>query len=250
MMEEQKTKLKFMRFRARGGSDYYDPQTDIRVVLPALVEMTLDVLAETSSDEKLHQEFIYLTKCFRILQIKLKEDDKDVAELMNEFYGAICKVSARALSRWTNTMTILLVTVYGFFDRRDSATDGPAIRSMLNTAKLTAMTACLPKELMEQVAAIYKYRNQILDEQYCPTEDGTVRCVQLDEDVILDIKKLVSTFIDHDGSDSWEDMAKACDDAYMHKKLTEKQKLAAALAYPTYESPYLEAEGEKDDIAP
>jgi len=246
-MEETKTKLNFMRVRAKGTTAYYDTQTDIRVLLPALVEITLDVLRETTDDEKLKQEFVYLTKCFRIFQIKLKEDDKDIITLLNEFHEAICKVSQKALARWTNTQMILLSTVYGFFDRRDSATDGPAIRNMLNTAKLTAMTACLPKDLMEQVAAVYKYRNQVQDEQYSPQTDGTVKCVQTDEDVILDIKKLVGAFIDHDGSSSWEDLAKACDDAYMHTNLTDKQKLAVALAYPTYNNPYLEAEGELDD---
>lgn len=245
-MNDEKTKLHFMRMKAKGAADYYDPQTDVRVLLPEATELVLDVLDQIAADEKLKSEFQYLTKCFRIFQIKIREDSKDLVELVNEYHRAICKVSARALAQWSSTMMTMLTTMYALFDRRDCMADKDSTRGMLNTAKLTALTAALPADLMRQVAEAYK--NELPDGSFKPRHDGTIETEE-GYTVVTDVKKLACILVDYEGSDDWEDIAAACDSFYRSAKCAELNdvgQLAVALAYPTYESPYLEADGEDD----
>ena len=245
-MNEEKTKLHFVRVRAKGNVEYYDPQMDIRALLPSATELVLDVLDQIAQDEQLKQEFKYLTKCFRIFQIKIREDDKDLVDIVNEYHRATCKVSARAMAQWSSTMMIMLSTMYGLFERRDCAADKDSTRGMLNTAKLSTLVSVLPAPIMEEVRAVYKQRQEVLDESFKPKYDGTIETAEKHV-VVTDVKKLACILVEYEGSDDWEDIAAACDSFYRsdkRKDLNDVGQLAVALAYPTYESPYLEADGE------
>ena len=249
MNEEPKTRLHFMRARARGGAAFWDPQTDVRTLLPVMAELALDVLDQITPDEGLRKEYKYLTKCFRVFQIKIREDNKDLVTLVNQFQEAICKASFTAIAKWSSTVMILMTTMYALFDRRDIQADGKETRAMLNTAKVSALVAALPPELMKQVAEVYRLNGELLEDDYVPKHDGEIHETSRDEIVLTDVKKLACILIDHDGSDDWEDIAKACDAYYQspeREKQSDMNQLAVALAYPTYESPFLEAYGDAD----
>ena len=91
-MEEEQTKLHFTRVRSKGDSSFYDPQSDIRVILPTVAKMTLDVLMQVNTDDWLKKEFSYLAKCYAIYQIRLMEDSTDMLTQVAEFEQAMNKV--------------------------------------------------------------------------------------------------------------------------------------------------------------
>lgn len=248
-MNEKQTKLHFMRIREEGEKAFYDNQTDIRALLPEVTEITLDVLDQITDDKKLKKEYDYLTRCFRIFQIKIKEDPTDVVKLVNDFYAAICKVSPKAFTQWAGTTYILLLTAYALFDRRDAKTDKDAMRKLMSTAKLSALCICLPPELLEQVNNVYKKNREVLDEQFAPTADGRIVCEETGDIVITDIKKMATMLIGYEGPNDWESVARACDSYFMSEKgkqLTDHQQMLVALAYPTYDKPYIEVEEDTD----
>ena len=158
MGEQEPTKLHFTRVRSKGDSSFYDPQSDIRVVLPTAAKMTLDVLMQVTKDDWVKREFSYLAKCYAIYQIRLAEDSTNLVQQEVEFSQAIQKASPRAKMLWMHTMFILLNAVYGLFTRRDTKTDGAAIRGMLNTAQQAALLSVVSPEQATEI--INKFREQ------------------------------------------------------------------------------------------
>lgn len=242
-------KLHFTRIRAEGEKAFFDDQTDIRAILPAITEITLDVLTQITDDEQLRKDYDYLTRCFRIFQIKVKEDPTDIVLLINEYFRAIGKVSVKALAQWSTTMYILAMTVNALFERRDAKTDAKDIRKMLNTAKLSALSAALPAELAEKVNECFKHNNEVFDEQYSPINDGSVKSLEFGTTVITDIKKLATLIIGYEGPNDWELLARACDDCFTSergKKLSDQELLIIGMAYPSYDNPCIEMEGDNN----
>ena len=240
-------KLHFTRIRAEGEKAFFDDQTDIRAILPAITEITLDVLVQITDDAQLKKDYDYLTRCFRIFQIKVKEDPTDIVLLINEFFRAISKVSVKALARWSTTMYMLALTVTALFDRRDAKTDAKDVRKMLNTAKLSAFCAALPADMVEKINECYKKNGEAFDEQYSPPNDGSVKCLEFGNTVVTDIKKLATLIIGYEGPNDWELLARACDDCFTSergKKLTDQELLIIGMAYPSYDNPCVEMEGD------
>lgn len=98
--ETEETKLHFTRVRSKGDSSFYDPQSDIRVILPTVAKMTLDVLMQVNTDDWLKKEFSYLAKCYAIYQIRLAEDSTNMVQQVVEFENAVQKASPRAKMLW------------------------------------------------------------------------------------------------------------------------------------------------------
>lgn len=135
------TKLHFTRIRAKEEPVFFDPATDIRRLFPAVAKVTFLTLVDTfTKDEEMVKDFLYLHKCFCIMQIRLAEDKKPCAEQIIEFFDAIHKVkNKKNLFLWLNTMTTLLITLYGLFYRRDTKTDKAALKAMIGTGQLTSL---------------------------------------------------------------------------------------------------------------
>ena len=247
MGEQEPTKLHFTRVRSKGDSSFYDPQSDIRVVLPTAAKMTLDVLMQVTKDDWMKREFSYLAKCYAIYQIRLAEDSTNLVQQEVEFSQAIQKASPRAKMLWMHTMFILLNAVYGLFTRRDTKTDGAAIRGMLNTAQQAALLSVVTPEQATEIINKFREQGEIYEEAPNIDINGVAVCIENDE-VVQNIKQLAHVFIDHTGADDWNSLSKACDDYFLSAdadKLDNKSAVAVALAYPSYERPYLEAEADK-----
>lgn len=135
------TKLHFTRIRAKEEPVFFDPATDIRRLFPAVAKVTFLTLVDTfTKDEEMMKDFLYLHKCFCIMQIRLAEDKKPCAEQIIEFFDAIRKVNNKKnLFLWLNTMTTLLITLYGLFYRRDTKTDKAALKAMIGTGQLASL---------------------------------------------------------------------------------------------------------------
>lgn len=244
-MEEEKepTKLHFTRVRSKGDSSFYDPQSDIRVILPTAVKMTLDVLMQVNKDDWLKKEFSYLAKCYAIYQIRLAEDSTNMVQQVAEFENAIRKASPRAKMLWMHTLFTLLNAVYGLFTRRDTKTDGAAIRGMLNTAQQSALLSLVTPEQASEIINKFREIGELYEEAPNIDINGVAVCIENDE-VVKNIKQLAHVYIDNTGASDWDSLSKACDDFFLSAdadKLDNASAVAVALAYPSYERPYLEA---------
>lgn len=244
----EETILHFTRVKSRGDSTFYDPQSDIRVVLPTAVKMTQDLLMQFVKDPTLKQEFSYMAKCYAIYQIRLVEDSTDMITQVREFEAAMEKVQPAIRAVWYETMFTLLNAVYGLFARRDAKTDGADIRGMLNTAEQAALVSVVSPEQATDISNKLRERGMLYAENTKVDTNGYAVCVETDE-VIKNIKQLAHVFIDHQGSDDWNKLAKACDACFDDPStatLDDKTQIAIALAYPSYEHPTLEVEATDD----
>lgn len=235
-----KTTLHFTRVRSKGDSTYFDPQTDIRAIFPTAAKLTLDILIDATSNESLKKDYEYLAKCYHIFQIRLAEDATDLALQVAEFESAISKVRTQALAVWRGSMLCLLNCLYALFTRRDVATDGKAIKGMLNTAMQATVLKKLPEKERELVYAAFEH----VEEDAVTDPNGKVVCEE-EEHVLENIKELAALFISHSGPGDWNSLSKACDSFFNSQdanELTENQKIAVALAYPSYDLPYLTVE--------
>jgi len=247
-MDEERTTLHFTRVKSRGDSTFYDPQSDIRVVLPTAVKMTQDLLMQFVKDPTLKQEFSYLAKCYAIYQIRLVEDGTDMITQVREFEAAMEKVQPAIRAVWYETMFTLMNAVYGLFARRDAKTDGADIRGMLNTAEQAALVSVVSPEQATDIINKFRERGMLYAEDTKIDTNGYAVCVETDE-VIKNIKQLAHVFIDHQGSDDWNKLAEACDTCFDNPNtaaLDDKTQIAIALAYPSYEHPTLEVEATDD----
>ena len=247
-MSEEKTTLHFTRVKSRGDATFYDPQSDMRVVLPTAVKMTQDLLMQFVKDPTLKQEFSYLAKCYAIYQIRLVEDKTDMLTQVREFEAAMEKVQPAIRAVWYETMFTLMNAVYGLFTRRDAKTDGAEIQGMLNTAEQAALLSVVTPEQATDISNKLREKGMLYAENTRIDTNGYAVCVETDE-VIKNIKQLAHVFIDHQGSDSWNSLAAACDACFDNPdtaKLDDKTQIAIALAYPSYEHPTLEVEATDD----
>lgn len=247
-MEQEPTKLHFTRVRSKGDSTFYDPQTDIRAIYPTAAKITLDCLMEVTKDEKLRKDYEYLAKCYAVYQIRLMEDPTNLIQQVAEFERAIRKVPPKVLVVWQEMMLCLLNSLYALFTRRDVHTDGKAVKGMLTTAVEAAMLQKLPKDQQEAIYHAFCDAGLTYEEEAVIDPNGKVVCEET-EQVLENIKELAGIFISHSGKGDWNSLAAACDAFFGSKdadKLTNEQKIAVALAYPTYETPYLTVEQTDD----
>ena len=249
-MEEttEPTKLHFTRVRSKGDSTFYDPQSDIRVIMPTAAKMTADILMQTSQDEWIKRVYSYIAKCYSIFQIRLAEDSTDLVTQVNDFTAAINKADPVMRTMWFQTMFTLMNTLYALFTRRDAKTDGAEIRGMLNTAQQATLLSLLSQEQANEIKDSFQRAGLAYQEKANILTDAMAVCEETEE-VIHNLKDLAEIFISHSGPGDWHSMAKACDEFYMSAeadKLDDRAKLAVALAYPDYETPYLDAEATSD----
>ena len=246
-MEEQ-TKLHFTRVRSKGDSTFYDPQTDIRAIYPTAAKVTLDCLMDVTKDEALRKEYEYLAKCYAVYQIRLMEDPTNIPTQVAEFETAIRKVRPKTLVVWQEMMLCLLNSLYALFTRRDVHTDGKSVKGMLTTAMEAAMLQKLPKDQQEALYHAFCDAGLNYEEEAVIDPNGKVVCEET-EHVLENIKELAGLFISHSGRGDWNSLAAACDACFSSPeadKLTDQQKIAVALAYPSYETPYLTVEQNDD----
>lgn len=172
------------------------------------------------------------------------EDPTSVALQVAEFSQAIHKVRPQVLMVWQETMLTLLNCLYACFTRRDVKTDGKAIKGMLATAAEAAMMQRLPKAQQEAVYQAFVAAGMEYEEQPVLDANGKVVCEET-EQVIENIKELAGIFISHSGPGDWNSLSAACDAFFQSpeaSKLTDEQQTAIALAYPSYDLPYLTVE--------
>ena len=245
------TKLHFTRVRAKEEPLFFDPATDIRRLLPAVAKATLMNLQDIfKEDSDLEADFIYLHKCFCIMQIRLAEDIAPCEEQLNEFFDAINKVRKKSLFLWLQTMTTLLITLYGMFYRRDAKTDKDALKAMMNTAQFVGLCGFMPEQTRSQMRKDAFEAKSLYQLPESCDESGKVVCEETGE-IMREVKELAGIFISHSGSGKWKDLAAACDMEFGidDGKKDDKAMIALGLAYPDYNVGSLTLEVSEDEPA-
>ena len=240
--KEARTKLHIFRVRARGEADFYDPQTDIRKLLPYIGLMVIDDMKVAYKDDPMAQYSIsYLWNCLNVFRIRISEDNTPLAEQMLRFVEAINQVPQNIFSRFTTSVFVMLTTVYALYQRRDIQIDGPGQAQMLATARLADFMSMLPQECAEKLHSCVK-ANPAFQEKFVSVDQTSNAEVAKDGkvvDMFTNLKERARLFLPADGDQSWEALAEACDQCFqmLPADAPVQTKAALCLAYPDYKYP-------------
>lgn len=241
----EKTCFHFTRVRRKGDSTYYDPQSDIRLIFPNVMQTAMSYVLDKYQGTEYEQASLHLYTCMRILQIRLEEDPLPMDAQLGEFLKAIGDVPKEVLSLWFGMVATSMTLVYALFMRRDAATDKQALASMLEYTRLSSYRDSLQPGTYEQMKKELRAASPLLVDN--TTRDGVVVCPETGE-VMERVKDIARMFICVTGDKSWNALADACDEAFNSTRpKTKEQAVALALAYPTYAHPCLSVEDSGDD---
>ena len=249
--KEPRTKLHVFRVRARGEADFYDPQTDIRKLLPYIGIMTIEDLKVAYKDDPMAQfDLSYLWNCLNVFRIRVSEDPTPLVEQMDRFIQAISQVNPVILNKFAVGVLVMQFVVYAVYQRRDIQIDGPGQANMLATARLADFMQLLEPAFAEYLKTTAKgspmFREAIVSVD--PTSSAEVRKDAELVKTFHNLKERARMFLPADGDKSWEALAEACDQAFdvLGDKLTVQDKAALCLAYPDYKYP-TQCEFDEDD---
>lgn len=239
---EPKTKLHIFRVRTRGEADFYDPQTDVRKLLPYISLMVVDDMKVAYKDDVLAQyDISYLWNCLNVFRIRVSEDPTPLAEQMLKFVEAINQVRPEILCRFTISVFTMFTVVYALYQRRDIQIDGPGQAQMLATARLADFMGMLPQECAEKLYGCVK-ANPAFKEAFVsvdPTSNAEVAKNGKVVEVFHNLKERARLYLSADGDQSWEALAEACDQCFqaLPEDAPVQTKAALCLAYPDYRFP-------------
>lgn len=240
--KEVRTKLHIFRVRARGEADFYDPQTDIRKLLPYIGIMVIEDLKVVYKDDARAQfDLSYLWNCLNVFRIRVSEDNTPLTEQMLRFVEAINQVNPEILHQFTTSVFVMFTVVYAVYQRRDIQIDGPGQAQMLATARLADFMELLPPEFAEKLHK-YVQSNPMFKEQIKSVDPRSSAQVAKDGkvvDVFHNLKERARLFLPADGDQSWEALAEACDQCFqmLPEDAPVQTKAALCLAYPDYKYP-------------
>lgn len=245
MTEEQKeprTKLHVFRVRARGEADFYDPQTDVRKLLPYISIMVVEDLKKVyENDAQAQYDLSYLWNCINVFRIRVSEDTTPLTDQMLRFMEAIRQVNPEILHKFTTSIFVMLTVVYAVYQRRDIMVDGPGQAQMLATARLADFMSLVPSDVASSLHRTLK-DNAMFKEQIVSVDPRSTAQVARNGEIVdtwNNLKERAKLFIQAEGDMSWEGIAEACDQVFvaLAPKLDNQSKAALCLAYPDYKYP-------------
>ena len=240
--KEPRTKLHIFRVRSRGEADFFDPQTDIRKLLPYIGLMVVDDMKVAYKDDPMAQyEISYLWNCLNVFRIRISEDPTPLAEQMLKFVEAINQLRPEMLGEFTTGIFVMLTVVYAVYQRRDIQIDGPGQAQMLATARLADFLQMLPPEIAEKLHKSVK-DNPTFQEKVVSVDSTSNAEVAKNGkvvDVFTNLKERARLFLSADGDKSWEALAEACDQCFnaLPPDAPVQTKASLCLAYPDYRFP-------------
>ena len=228
--------LHFSRVRRQGEALYFDPQTDIRLILPNVMQAAMERLLDEYADKPEEKALLHLSTCVRILQIRLEEDSLPMDAQLGEFMKAIEEVPAEIVNLWMGTVVRAMICAYALFMRRDAQSDSAALAAMLESTKLSLYRVSLQPGTYQKVREELGSSVPLLVQN--KTRDGVVVCHETGE-VMERVKDIARLCMGCTGDRSWNALADACDEQFNAGKHTGKEQMALALAFPTYSHPCL-----------
>lgn len=243
------SKLHISRVRKRGEPDWFDPQTDVRKIIPTAMMETVDTLLLQCGDgSREEQDLLYLRQCIEIFRIRILEDPAHVSDQIGEFFFAIGKVCPQVRNAWFGGCMTVLMCVYALFCRRDSAVDRDELKNMLEYSRLCAMKDSLSDGTWTKVREELRNRGSLLVQNKTDSSSCAM-CVETGQ-MFEGLKEVAARFINASGSQTWTDKAAACDEMFNAPgERGDMVNLALALAYPDYDHPTLDVEMDVADDA-
>ena len=252
-MSETKTKLHFTRIRAKGEPVFFDPQTDIRQLLPAVAKSAvLSLQDQYPDDEELQHDLYYIHNCICICQIRLAEDTTPVDEQVAAFLAAIDKCRPAAVYAWKSRVFTMMLMLFALFVRSDAKVDKDQLSTMVSMIQLVPLSKLVAPEIYKKVRDDLTERLPAKLNATCYPQGCKIVCEETGEQ-IRGAKALIRLFVSASGDTSWEGLARACDEAFSTPGIkSDAQSIALALAYPDYEhrtlSVEVEPEGGDDSV--
>ena len=241
------TKLHISRIRKRGEPDWYDPQTDIRKIVPVVMLEVLDLhLLQYPEDSQEAKDLLYIRNCVEIFRIRILEDEARVSVQVGEFFKAIGCVSTSVRESWLCGCMTVLMSVYALFCRRDSAAEHNELRTIVEYGRLCALKDLLTADTWAIVERELHDRGSLLVQNRTDPSSAAV-CHETGK-MFEGLKELAARFINASGDQSWDAKADACDEQFLTPGVkSDTVNLALALAYPTYSHPTLDVELDQPD---
>ena len=233
--ESSKARLHFSRMRAVEEPTFYDAQTDMRQLIPAFAKVAITSLEEQYKDEDLRADLRYLHSCLCIFQLRVIEDPTPVDEQIAEFLAALFRCQPSTLQLWMSAMVTAQFSIYGLFCRRDAKADKETLRGMLEYSRLALYKRVLSDSTYKKMQEELRVAGVVTPQQAETRTTGFAVCHETKE-VLKNIQAIAHMFISCSGDKSWNELAKACDEAFQGQVTDDtKTNIALALAYPVYE---------------
>ena len=231
------------------GAEWYDPQTDIKKILPDVVELVTSMMEELEIDKGKRARLARLHECLRILFVRISEDNTPLDIQLEEFLKALNECPADILIDWYAQVFTALLCVFALFSRRDSVTDKEDYITMLEYTRLSALRDSLPDGVLGEIKQKYGLgrgsvftplvQSRVVQGGVAVTEDGHI---------LEGLKKIACRYMSCSGAEGWNELAAACDESFMDgKEKTDMEKIALGLSYPTYRYPTMQLEVQQDD---
>lgn len=239
-------KLHFIRVRKAGEPSFFDAQTDIRSLVPKVVELAISSMYDACDAGNGDSDDVsYMSVCLHIFRTRILEDRTPFDEQLSEFFDALQKVDRKTFMRFLQRFTYCMLSVYGLFCRRDSATDRNILKEMISCARLAQLKGLLSEETYERVR---KELSVSMSSFLLDTDSDADAVCQETGDVIEDIKAIARTCMSFTSErGTWNDLAELCDKEFYCGTHSDKESIALALAYPTYENQSLVVEANEPE---
>jgi hypothetical protein len=247
----EKTKLHFTRIRAKGEPSFFDPQTDIRQLFPAVAKAAIMTLQDQNpGDKELQHDLTYIHNCLCIFQIRIAEDTAPVADQVAAFCKALDKCRSSTVSLLKSRFFTMIMMLFALFCRRDAKVDKDQLSTMMSMIQLAPLSTMISKELFQQVQEELTANAPAKLHDVCYPDGCNIMCEETQQQ-LKGAKDIIRLFVSASGDTSWEALAAACDEAFSTPGIkSDAQNIALALAYPDYEHPSLsvEVEAEHDSL--
>jgi len=235
--------LHFIRLRKKDSTEpFCDPMADIKQVVQQAFKELPVLYRELFKDE---EKADYLKAYLKVFTTRLEEDKTLLLQQLMEFAGAMhSKFSDKELQFFEQMLGKYILYTFALYQRRDGAVDAKERGAIRAASALLTVHEELSQETMNKVLEeLPKVKEHF--EHFDETIQGVdALCIEDANKTVKDIKALVAWHF-NPGAD-WKTTAKLCDTYVQQAEGNSEKDIAAALAYPDYESPYFEMETEND----
>jgi hypothetical protein len=239
-MTENNTELHWVRVRHKDSNEaFVDPMADIKVVVQQAFKEAPHFFAAQGNTEQAER----LRQILKVFVTKLEEDATPVDQILKEFNKVLMTEMKEMAVDAIFAFAMYIISAFALHMRRDSAADKSDRNTFNSAAALLHLYSTEPliKDLLQSSAKLKDVNDNVYNFKGSPVVNAV--CFEQDSKTIKDIKDIVASSLGATGDQSWEAVAKACDKFVADSVGTDEQKLAAALAYPTYDMPCFEAGG-------
>lgn len=237
-------KLHIVRVRSKGDGTFYDPQADFRGIVPNIAAFALGYLEDSAEDPEAKRAYKHLYRSFRIFQLRLLEDSTPLVEQLKLYEAAVNDVPQQYREAWRDAFVTVLLSLYALLMRRDQPMRGRDFKDLVNAAGMLSLQKRLSPEHYRQVCAWLGEEGVDATAPVC--DESVAVCAETGERFTR-LREIAAALVNADGAETWEEMADLCDKQFDAEGLSDNDRIALALAYPTYKHPTLNVEKEEDD---